>query len=277
MDMRSRLLGLAVFGIFAAALVWVAFSLQQAAKSTEQALAGSLPPERPWADTASPTVTLSARGEGFSNPRVDLLRTQVDRLSVRLNRLSELLEQKTADYDALKAEFDHNNELLADLLTLEQKPAVRKPDLKPLAEEADKADAATAMIDKLNAELREARTELATLEKDAALGELQIFELQERNRYVESAASDALVRAGAAAVPALSDLLSDRHAEIRRWAATLLGEIGPDAHAAVDCAARCAFRQGRGRPHRRPQGPAAHRTALTAVGPHGDRPARFPL
>jgi chromosome segregation ATPase len=236
MDMRSRLLGLAVFGMFAAALVWVALSLQQAARSTEQELAGWRPPETTATvpETTSPGASLSSRGEGFSNPRVDLLRTQVDRLSARLNRLSELLEQKTAEYDALKADSDHNNELLRDLLSLEQKPAVRKPDLKTLAPEADKADSPATTIDKLNAELRETRAELAALEKEAALGELQIFELEERNRYVESAASDALVRSGAAAVPALSDLLSDRHAEIRRWAAKLLGEIGPDAHSAVD-------------------------------------------
>jgi HEAT repeat protein len=230
---------LAVFGLFAAALAWIAYSLQAAARNTQQELARLLPAEQPapMAERVSREASLASRAEGVSNPRMDLLRTQVDRLSARLNRLSELLEQKTAEYDALKTEFDQNNELLRDLLTLEQKPAARKPDLQEIKPDADKAEAAAEMAEtvaRLNAELREARAELAALEKEAALDDLHIFELEESKHYFESAAADALVRSGETAVPALLDLLLDRRAEIRYWAATLLGRIGPDAESAVD-------------------------------------------
>jgi HEAT repeat protein len=231
MDMRSKLLGLTVLGLFAVALVWIAYSLQTMAKSTEQELARLVPAERPPAvrERASREVFASAREE-LSNPRIDLLRTQVDRLSARLNRLSELLDQKTADYDALKADYDQNNELLRELLSLEPRPAANESS----EAQADSAKEQAETVERLNTELREARAWLAALEREAALDELHLFDLEESKSYLESAASEALVRSGSAAVPALMDLLLDRRPEIRHWAATLLGRIGPDAEAAVD-------------------------------------------
>jgi HEAT repeat protein len=164
------------------------------------------------------------------------MRTQVERLSARLDRLSELLEQKTADYDALKAEFDKSTQLINELLTPEN-PSITP---KPAEAEAEKTPTAEQMLAQLNAELRETRAELAALEKDAAASELHILELEDQQRIHQTAAARALVRAGSAAAPALADLLSDRRPEIRRWAATMLGEIGPDASSAVD-ALRDAF------------------------------------
>src|SRR5688500_7474777 len=118
MDMRGRLLALAVFGLFAGVLVWVALSLQGAIRRTEQELAAraAIVQSTSLTERVPRESSGSARTDPSSPPRSELMRAQVERLSARLDRLSGLLEQKTADYNALKADFDKSNLLLNELL-----------------------------------------------------------------------------------------------------------------------------------------------------------------
>ena len=51
---------------------------------------------------------------------------------------------------------------------------------------------------------------------------------------MQSAATDALVRAGSAAVPGLVTLLQDRSPLVREWSAYVLGQLGSDATGAID-------------------------------------------
>ena len=235
MDMRSRLLAVAACGVFAVVLSWGAYALQQTAERTEKEMASMVPADPPrtsppgvWGQASAPSRSTDSRAES--------LRMQLQRLTARENRLSDLLEQKSVDYDKLKADYDHNAELLRALL--EQSIAARRaaPEAPPETDKPEPAPAESAAeaLARLNAELREMREELASKEKEASLHELQYLELEERERFLKLTASTALARAGAAAVPALADLLSHRRPEIRRWAATVIGEIGPDAEAAAE-------------------------------------------
>lgn len=229
MDLRSRSFALLVFGLFAATLVWGGYALRQAADRAERELASSLSSDS--TSNARRGGSLAARADSSSSSRTELMRMQIDRLSVRMHKLSEMLEQKTADYDSLKAELDKSTRLLNELMAFD--PFVFEPATEA-TEETPTTKPAEETPPDLAAQLLEVRTELADLEKQAAMDELRIFELEDGKRIWESAASAALVRSGAAATPALADLLAHRRPEIRRWAATLLGEIGPDAHSAAD-------------------------------------------
>jgi hypothetical protein len=238
MDFRGRSLALVVFALFALVIAWVGYSTRQAAERVQLELARSTPAKLSSGNSREGS---SPRAESFSGARAELLRSQVDRLSARLNRLSELLEQKSQDYDALKAELNHSTALLSELLPdngERSEPVVEEATLgsepTPTEPRATESTASKDTQPDLTQQLEEARDQLMELEKEAATSELHIFALQDDKRTLESAASAALVRSGAAAAPALADLLSHRRADIRRWAAMLLGEIGPDAHAAAD-------------------------------------------
>ena len=235
MDMRSRVLALAVFGMFAVTLASISFAVWSQAQHTGQELANLLPSTSPSSgEKISLEAGIPSRSDNFDNPHLDLLRTQIERLTDRVSRLSDLLEKKSTEYNALKADHDHNAEILRELLATERDSAERKAVVNEIKTETAKTESTTDPLAELNAQLRELRADLAAMEKQAAQDELHIFDLEDRKRILQSAASAALVRSGAAAAPALADLLSDRNPEIRRWAATVLGEIGPDAASVGD-------------------------------------------
>ena len=202
MDMRSRMLALAVFGMFAVTLAAISFAVWSQAQQTGRELASLLPPQpsKPG-EKISLDAGIASRGDDFDNPRLDLLRTQVERLTDRVNRLSDLLEKKSADYVALKTEHDHNAELLRELLSTEQDSTERKAVVNEIKSETAKTEPPADAVADLNAQLRELRSELASMEKQAALDEQHIFELEDRKRLLQTAASAALVRSGAAAAP----------------------------------------------------------------------------
>ena len=64
------------------------------------------------------------------------------------------------------------------------------------------------------------------------VADLELTALREIIRSNE--ATQALIATGAAAVPALLDRLAEEDPEIRRWAADVLGQIGPEASLAVE-------------------------------------------
>jgi chromosome segregation ATPase len=235
MDMRSKLIGLALFGLFAAALVWGAFSLRQAARRTEQDL-GALLPEaqsKPRAARSLADASLS-RSESTSQGRIEALRTQVERLSARIGQLSKQLEQKNKEYDALKGSLQRNNELLMEIFTSNEDYGGLLAEVISKDPSVAATEAEESTVSELKNELRQARAELAELETEAAASGLRILELEERQERFEALAGLALLEAGAVAVPSLIELLSDPRAEIRRWSAMLLGDMGRDAEPAVE-------------------------------------------
>lgn len=88
-----------------------------------------------------------------------------------------------------------------------------------------------AEVERLRAQLQQTEQTLAQL-RDEAEDELQRLEQQEQ--LMQSAATDALVRAGTAAVPGLITLLQDRSPLVREWSAYVLGQLGSDATDAID-------------------------------------------
>jgi hypothetical protein len=82
----------------------------------------------------------------------------------------------------------------------------------------------------LVAELAVAEWELD--QSRARIIELELSVLREIERSAK--ATEAIIAIGPPAVPLLTDALSDENPEIRRWAATVLGQMGPDAAEAID-------------------------------------------
>ena len=105
-----------------------------------------------------------------------------------------------------------------------------------LTEEMQQLRDRLAGMTELETELADLRDQLTEADIELAEMELrmqnQTLELISRST-IESAAADALARLGEGGIARLSDLLEDRDAAVRAWAAEALADIGPDAEDAV--------------------------------------------
>lgn len=157
----------------------------------------------------------------------------LNQLEKRITYLQDVLKQKTEDYDALQAEFEHyvtltdavigqwgdaDSEAAGGGRDAQNRPASKVAELKGETE-------------KRTAELR-AETDLDVA---AIQGELEeeIAALLEQDRNLQAAATEALIQTGSVAVPALEELLEDEHAYVREWTVFVLGEIGSEDNAVI--------------------------------------------
>lgn len=258
MDVRSSQLIVVTFLVFAAIVSLVAYlgfrhTIRDAARQAtaweqSQAESSGQPTGRPGGRQvgSSPRQRDPAHEEARTIKR---LRELLDRQTETLRRqIDELHETKSAyaetkaEYEQLRADFERlrqqNDWQLASVVTdILQNPGSAiagtpsTADAEPSAAGAGGngptlADVAQAS----DTELAEAEWELTQSRERVA--ELELSLLHELERSAK--ATEAIVATGAAAVPALISVLSDPEPELRRWAATVLGRIGPDAVDAVD-------------------------------------------
>jgi hypothetical protein len=161
------------------------------------------------------------------------LKEMLSKRSLLLEEQSERLKQKTEAYVQLQEEADQYLRLLTDVLS--QNSSIEGAEGEGAAatavgtDESD-ADQQDALLLNVQAELAATRWELE--QTQAQLAVLEISMLREMERTTEAAT--ALINTGPAAVPALIVLLADQRPELRRWAATILGRMGPEAIDAVD-------------------------------------------
>ena len=178
--------------------------------------------------------------------RIRVLESMLEEKTQRLRQQSEQLKAKTAEYEDLRARYDETVLLAVDSLEqrFDAKAGAETPaDAEVAAAKTDPAvleaelTAAGVVHESLVADLASLQEELARAYSNMAqLNEAKDQETRERLReaqILEAAAASVLLRVGRESVPALRDALSDASPVIRRWAATVLGGIGPDADDAV--------------------------------------------
>lgn len=201
-------------------------------------------------DTLSTAQTTSIRGAHIDH--LFAQRSQIRRLQVLLDQKTELLEKKTALVErktseqlALKKELDEAIALLEMLegqlsetgkLTWQGNVANGElhEDLERLRKKRQESESQANEQDEewktLVVELAATDEEIARLKQES---EIEFRVLLAQKEAFEAVASRALATIGAESVPVLVEHLSHRRADIRQWAATVLGEIGADADEAI--------------------------------------------
>jgi len=199
-----------------------------------------------WVPGAVPAV------RGAQVEQLYLQRTQIRRLQALLDQKTKLLQQRTALLDqksaeqvALRAELDDAIDLLGILAA---EIAGRNPsssgsrttdtqlqtELERLREESEKsrmlAEQQQGQLDRLKEELGVTDEGISQLQQQAET-EFEAL-VTDRNAF-EAVVSETLVRIGAEAVPALVYQLAHQRADVRQWAAVMLGELGPTAKEAI--------------------------------------------
>lgn len=195
-----------------------------------------------------------------------------DRLVRRNETLQNRLDRKTIEYRALQAKYNGlvmptRNESdgrdrsanferqIADRIGIRSAGGDRRTD-RGEVETGDRTDqsgseaSSSAMTAELNAvkerlktaqfllelhaeELEQLKQENTAKNQEQEVAARENAATLQQSRELQAAASRALARLGASAVPALADALSDHRASVREWAADVLGAIGPDAKDAV--------------------------------------------
>jgi hypothetical protein len=197
-------------------------------------------------DRVHKSDTIGTATSSVEVQRIRVLESMLEEKTQRLRQQSEQLKAKTAEYEDLRARYDETVLLAVDSLE-------HRVDAKAVAEQPADEEVAAAATDPavLEAELTAAGVvheslvaDLASLQEELAraysnmaqLKEAKDQETSERLReaqILEAAAANVLLRVGRESVPALRDALSHASPAVRRWAATVLGGIGPDAEEAV--------------------------------------------
>jgi hypothetical protein len=179
-------------------------------------------------------------------------RSQIKRLQVLLDQKTKLLEKKTALLErktveqlAVKEELDEAIgllEVLAEqvsetgdfLIEDEVANGELHEDLERLIKQHEESESQADEQDEewetLVVELAATDEEITRLKQES---EIEFRVLLAQKEAFEAVASRALTLIGSESVPVLVEHLSHQRADIRQWAATVLGEIGADAHEAT--------------------------------------------
>lgn len=180
-----------------------------------------------------------------ANERLAELQSNLNRISNQLQEKSKLLNQRNAECRALEAKLDESVAFAMELLVQEssadrsEKHREAKETLetdfetlrKQLRESQLLSNEYGERVDALRLELMQADLEIASLRERA---ENEVATLIGERLAIEVAAADALVQLGEEAVPPLLVLLQGPQAEVRLWAATVLGKLGLNATAAIE-------------------------------------------
>lgn len=250
MDTRSSFLvvGLYVVGaVVLAAIVGLAL-LGGGSFSERFALEPSRPPSpeegdylRRGAKTREEFLAAQSAAE------VERLQRLLEEKNQSLQQRTALLQQRTAEYQKLKKDFDVAAELVLQFFDGEATaadhaaPATEKtPDaaapaeVAALREELNRTrvleNALAAEVEELRLEVLAAEAEIARIEQETRA---QGSQLLAGERELRDAADETLVRIGEPAIAALTEALGDERPAVRRWAAQVLGEMGPAASPAV--------------------------------------------
>ncbi len=194
---------------------------------------------------SSPTGSAEA---GFEQQRLRLLESMLAEKTVRLRELSQSLMQQNAQYEDLKRRYDDAWLIAAESFAQPQEAlptagATGAGAIDPTADDdRSRLEAQLAMardvhevtlrdLESLQNELTRVYEELERTRDEA--GRESSSRLQEA-LTLEAATASVILRIGKDAVPALREALSHNSPIVRRWAATALGGIGPDAGDAVE-------------------------------------------
>ena len=249
MDLANRLIAWAVY-VTGAVLIgsgaFFAFHYYRQNAVPAEAERGMARGSREPSLGASPAVR-GAQLEQLYRQRTQILRLQtlLDQKTKLLQQRTALLDQKNAEQVALRSELDEAIELLevvsAELAATATSPAEGQAKGEKLHAELDRLRAESSksrqLADEQQAELDRLKDEVGATDEGITAVQLQAeaeFELLvAEKRAFEAVVSDTFVRLGKDAVPVLIYQLANPRADVREWAAGLLGELGPVARDAI--------------------------------------------
>lgn len=252
MDLVNRLIAWAAY-VTGAVLIgsgsFFAFHYYRQASVAREVAPVALPAgERP---SAEPRAGLASSERSPPVEQMYLQRLQIRRLQTLLDQKTKLLQQKTglldrknAEHEALRSELDEAIDLLA---VLAAEVAARdsssgsggtdahwQTELERLREESQKsrmlAEQQQGELDRLKEELGATDAGISQLEQQA---ETDFEQLRAETSAFQAVVSETLVRIGAEAVPSLVYQLAHPRADVRQWAAVMLGELGSTAKEAI--------------------------------------------
>ncbi len=255
MESRNGLLTLAVYLTFAMLIAVVALLGILRYGPSRPTAALPLPGAEPLPELAVAPRQVSAerpaRGpttsRGMDQQRLQLLEKMLDEKTRRLQSQTQQLDQRAAELTELQARYDEVVALVLDALS----HSVESDRDQREARGSAPGQNNTPTADELAAELAIAQEahqsfadDLAALQDGLAVAQRELLEaraLRDRERAdhtrelrtLEAAAASVLTRVGAESVPPLRALLNHPQPPVRRWAATMLGNLGPDAYEAV--------------------------------------------
>ena len=204
---------------------------------------------RPWvcARTAAarPGGRYDAATLGSALQRLDDLQRQLDRTTARLDEKAAQLAAKEQECRALEDRLQDSVDFALTFLTedagaLSSDPTADNspPSAENLAALQSELRSTRELRDQHARQLQELRLEL--LQADLELADLrdraerEIAAVIEERLVLEAAAGNALLQTGDAAAAPLVTLLGHDRAEVRMWAAAVLGEMGSSAQSAVE-------------------------------------------
>ena len=177
--------------------------------------------------------------------QIKRLQTLLDQKTKLLQQRTTLLDQKNAEQMALRAELDDAIRLLEVLAAefaattttasaSQGKGEKLQSELENLRSEAAKSrmigEQQQAELDRLKDEVGTTDEGITELQRQA---ETEFNSLVAERRAFEAVVSETFVRLGVDAVPVLVYQLANSRADVRQWAADVLGELGPTAKDAI--------------------------------------------
>jgi HEAT repeat protein len=185
--------------------------------------------------------------------RIRMLEAMVEDHAAHVRQQAALLRAKMAELEELQARYDTMVAMTLEAVDSPPKPRESAVRLDAASEGANrdavllsaKLDLARAVHESLVSELDSLQGELTRayqeIERLKAAVSPRVEGLSAEVRLLETISGHVLSRIGKGAVPALCEALLDADPIVRRWAANVLGRIGPDAGEAVDALAALAL------------------------------------
>ena len=237
-------IGLLVVGVGFGTFTYYQSTSSSAFADMEVSLAAELATRDTSANTRPPRPLANTAALTRAHAKMNELQSMLQRNSRLLEMRTRKLNQKTVECKALQEQLDGTIATVLELLAADS--------------DEDNSEALQQLGQDLQNELKQLKLELerseeleleqmqqvAQLKTDLAATDAEIVELREetndelltlleQHQVLDATARRAFTQLGAAAVPVLVELLSDERAEVRTWAASVLGGLGAEGQDAV--------------------------------------------
>lgn len=208
----------------------------------QAALDAELAAGQPRALVQRPKPPVNSAALTRAHTQLNELQMMLERNSRLLEKRTSLLNQKTAECKALQSQLDESIAALLELLEMENSSSDNRQQLgRDLEEEFQRLKVElersevleleqTQQVALLRSELTATEAEIARIREQA---NLELLSLLEQQQMVDATSRRAFTRMGSAAVPVLVEFLGDERAEVRAWAASVLGGFGANGQDAV--------------------------------------------
>lgn len=239
----------ATIGLLVVTIGYGTFAYYQSASDSamarmEATLTAEMATDSRLVNTHPPRPPVNAAALARAHAQMNELQAMLERNSRLLERRTTLLNQKTTECKTLKQQLDGSIATVLELLDMDPDPGgsdARKKlgrdlehEFQMLAAELDRSESLeleqTQQVAQLKAELTETESQIAQIREQA---DAELLSLLEYQQLVDATSRRAFKQMGVAAVPVLVELLGDDRADVRAWAASILGSLGTDGQDAV--------------------------------------------